>query len=296
MSTTQTNTPVPAAGSPVECPKCKPLASGAPSVRRVKDVVTTEPTVTVRLSCRHVIDMPEAPATETAGAERDSVTYPTDEQVADGEAALAAELEQADVDTPEAETKRGPRVVAASREAKELKAWTDGGEQGPRPATPNLDAIEAESGQKASRDPRAPEAPDADPLKLGLAQGPKGMVDSKAMTPDDPKPVRRTRERKADTASGSKVTDLNLSAPRRAVMLEALPEKPDGEVQDVASVVALRAKVAAGADRVDVDAAGVRALLTGLAPMCAAGNKTACRLNDWLTKYAEEVGYTPAGD
>lgn len=37
------------------------------------------------------------------------------------------------------------RMQLASAEAKALKAWTEGGEQGERPATPNLDAIEAKA-------------------------------------------------------------------------------------------------------------------------------------------------------
>lgn len=259
-------------GAKMGCPKCKPLAAGGLSVRRVKAI-----TETVVMS-------------DDGGYE---AVRPSEQAMADVTADEVAALPAADA--PKAETKRGPRVVAASREAKELKAWTDGGETGPRPATPNLDAIEAESGQQATRAARPADVDPVNPMALGLAQGPTGMVDSAAMTPDDPKPAKRTRApRPADTPSGSRVTDLNLSGPRRAVMLEALPEAPDGEVQDVASVVALRTKVAAGADRVDVDAAGVRALLTGLAPMCAAGNKPACRLNDWLSKYAEEVGYKPA--
>lgn len=264
-----------AEGTPVGCEKCKRRADGSLSVRRVKAVTVIE-RVVVSDDGGYQVEAPEA----SVGAD---IMDAVDEAIAE----LAPPA-------PAAEAKRGPRVVAASREARDLKAWTDGGETGPRPATPNLDAIEAESGKKATRQPRAAAADPSNPMALGLAQGPTGMVDSSAMTPDDPTPAKRTRTRTADTASGGRVTDLNLSAPRRTVMLEALPTEPDGPVQDVASVVALRTKVASGADRVDVDAAGVRALLTGLAPMCAAGNKPACRLNEWLTKFADEVGYKPA--
>lgn len=44
----------------------------------------------------------------------------------------------------EAHENRAERVRAAIKERKALKAWQKDGEQGPRPATPNLDAIEAE--------------------------------------------------------------------------------------------------------------------------------------------------------
>ena len=269
-------------GAKLSCPKCKPLAGGGLSVRRVKAI-----TETVVMSDDGGYEAVRPSEQAMADVTADEVAVDLMAAVDDAIAALPA------ADAPKAETKRGPRVVAASREARELKAWTDGGETGPRPATPNLDAIEAESGQQATRAARPADVDPVNPMALGLAQGPTGMVDSSAMTPDDPKPARRTRERKADTATGSRVTDLNLSAPRRAVMLEALPAAPDGSGEDVASVVALRARVAAGEDRVDVDAAGVRALLTGLAPLCTAGNKPACRLNDWLSKYADEVGYKP---
>jgi len=289
---------------------------------------STAPTVTVRLSCRHVIDIEQAegkptadnlmgqtvecgkcPAKKSGGAptrrikavltiadtgeseapEADPIPADVLAEVDEIEAADAPEADDAP-EAPQAEAKRGPRVVKATAEARALKAWTEGGEKGDRPATPNLDAIEAEKAAEAAdkaaevegRKPGTAPIDPANPMGLGVAQGPIGMVDSSNMTADQPTTAKRTRKSRAPEG---RVTDLNLSPVRRTVMLAALPEDAAG------SIKALRAAVAAEAKRVDVDADGVRALLTGLAPLCKDGDKAACKLNEWLMKFAEQVGW-----
>lgn len=276
-------------GQTVECGKCPAKKSGGAPTRRIKAVLTTADTGVADPDPEPVLVQT---STET---EADRHAIPADpEAELIGDAERAAERGDATLrpsaDRLVAEAKRGPRVVKASAEARALKAWTEGGEKGDRPATPNLEAIEAEKAAEAAdkaaevegRKPGTAPIDPANPMGLGVAQGPVGMVDSSNMTADQPTPAKRTRKSRAPEG---RVTDLNLSPVRRTVMLAALPEDATG------SVKALRAAVAAEAKRVDVDADGVRALLTGLAPLCKDGDKAACKLNEWLMKFAEQVGW-----
>jgi hypothetical protein len=113
----------PLVGDKVDCPTCPPLKDGGPPRRTVKQVFTSVPT--------------------EAG--------PSDADVAEALGKLKAELESPEMakaiaaPLPEgAHTNRVARLKAAEREAKALGQWKASGASNGRPATPNLDAVEAE--------------------------------------------------------------------------------------------------------------------------------------------------------
>jgi ParB family chromosome partitioning protein len=81
----------------------------------------------------------DAPDTSTP-ASPDSALVQADE-AGDEEPTLSSPPADPDDDLPKASDDRAERLNLAKAETKALKAWTAGGETGPRPHTPNLDVI-----------------------------------------------------------------------------------------------------------------------------------------------------------
>jgi hypothetical protein len=107
-------------GDPVQCPKCPAVGGGA------------------HLATRSIKLIKEGPAKG-----RKPSTTPA--ELAEQRPAEAAAIAALAAPVPEgAHTNRVARLKAAEREAKALGQWKASGASNGRPATPNLDAVEAE--------------------------------------------------------------------------------------------------------------------------------------------------------